>query len=201
MTVPRPHDDAPWDAWHPTELGHRLGGIDKPWCIVGGWALDLWHGCQTREHEDLEFTVLRPDLAVFREALADIDFYTAGDGIVEPLPPDTAPPTEISQIWCLDHAEHCWRVDMMIEPGTPATWAYKRDPTIVRPRAELVRTSWEGLPYLGPAAVLLFKAKYRRAKDEADFARALPKLEPGESAWLKACLEVTHPGHDWARQL
>ena len=38
-----PDDDA-WSAWRPEELGRRLRGVEKPWCIVGGWALDLWHG-------------------------------------------------------------------------------------------------------------------------------------------------------------
>lgn len=52
------HPDAPdhdtWCAWHPAELARRVAGISKPWCVVGGWALDLWHGKQTRYHEDFE---------------------------------------------------------------------------------------------------------------------------------------------------
>ena len=48
-----PDDDA-WGAWHPADLARRLHGLERPWCVVGGWALDLWHGRQTRDHEDLE---------------------------------------------------------------------------------------------------------------------------------------------------
>jgi hypothetical protein len=51
-----------WSPWHPRELAQRLEGMSKPWCIVGGWALDLWHGHETRAHEDIEFTVLRGDV-------------------------------------------------------------------------------------------------------------------------------------------
>jgi hypothetical protein len=190
-----------WCAWHPTELGRRLSGIAQPWCIAGGWALDLWHGHQTRDHEDLEFTVLREGVAAFRQALTGMDFYTAGDGIVEHLPDGDEPPAAIWQIWCQDSAARCWRVDMMIEPGTPDMWNYKRDPAITRPRSEMFGITGDGLPYLKPAAVLLFKAKHRRGKDETDFENALPKLEQTERDWLKACMATAHPGHEWLQML
>lgn len=190
-----------WSAWHPSELARRLSGIARPWCIAGGWALDLWHGRQTRDHEDLEFTVLRDDVAVFRTVLSGVDFYTAGDGIVEYLPVDEEPPAAIWQIWCQDTAARCWRVDMMIEPGMPDMWKYKRDPAVMRPRREMIGMTEDGLPYLKPAAVLLFKAKHKRGKDETDFANAVPKLERTERDWLKKCLATAHPGHEWLPML
>ncbi|WP_425358733.1 nucleotidyltransferase domain-containing protein [Aminobacter aminovorans] len=53
MNQPDTPDHDAWCAWHPTELARHLTGVSLPWCVVGGWALDLWHGHQTREHEDL----------------------------------------------------------------------------------------------------------------------------------------------------
>jgi hypothetical protein len=146
-------------------------------------------------------TILRDDLSIFRQALKGMEFYTAGNGLVEHLPVNEEPPAAISQIWCRDVEERCWRVDMMIEPGTPDSWVYKRDPAVVRPRAEMVGTTADGLPYLNPAAILLFKAKHRRAKDEIDFENALPKLTDSDRAWLKTCLEAIHPGHEWSKRL
>lgn len=195
-----PDHDA-WSAWHPLELASRLAAVSKPWCIVGGWALDLWHGRQMRDHDDLEFTVLREDVGIFRQALQGLDFYTAGSGVVTLLPSDAELPADIVQIWCLGRIERRWRVDMMIEPGTPQTWICKRDPHIFGPRHEFVRSTPDGIPYLAPVAILLFKAKYRRVKDEADFGNALPKLTVSERAWLKASLEVVHTGHCWISAL
>jgi len=195
-----PHDDA-WCAWHPAELASHLSGVSRPWCVVGGWALDLWHGHQTREHEDLEFTVLRSDLPAFRQALAGMEFHTAGDGIVKHLAAQSAPPAEISQIWCLDVEQRCWLVDMMIEEGSQDLWVYKRNPAIAVPRTEIVATTPAGIPYLKPAAILLFKAKYQRPKDEVDFTNALPKLQQSERAWLRACLDLCHQGHRWTERL
>lgn len=195
-----PGHDA-WSAWHPGELGRHLRGVSEPWCIVGGWALDLWHGYRTRDHEDLEFSVLRDDFETFRQALNGLDFYTAQAGVVAYLPDGDVPAPDIAQVWCLDAVERRWRVDVMIEPGTPEIWVYKRDPRIARPRTAMVARTPDGLPYLKPAAVLLFKAKHRRPKDEIDFRNALPKLDEAERAWLKACLDAAHPGHAWARSL
>lgn len=195
-----PDDDA-WSAWHPADLARRLSAVGRPWCVVGGWALDLWHGRQTREHDDLEFTVLRQDLPAFRAALGDMALFTAGDGIVAPLADGVAPPEAIFQIWVLDRATRRWRVDMMIEPGTPDEWIYKRDARIHRPRDEMVAVTADGVPHLAPAAVLLFKAKHLRPKDEADFAAALPKLVAGERAWLRESLALLHPGHAWIEAL
>jgi hypothetical protein len=194
-------DHDAWSSWHPTELARRLNGICQPWCIVGGWALDLWHGYQTRDHDDLEFTILRDDFNSFRHVLKGMGFYTVGDGVVEHLPDNQEPPAAIYQVWCQDIHERCWRVDMMLEPGTPDSWVYKRNPAIVRPRADMVTTTSDGIPYLKPAAILLFKAKHRRPKDEIDFENALPKLEASERAWLKTCIDATHPGHEWVQML
>lgn len=194
-----PHDA--WAAWQPQELARRLIGVTRPWCIVGGWALDLWHGEETRAHDDLEFTILRTDFAEFRAALQDLRLHAVGDGEVEPLGVGEMPPPGIAQIWCEDVAARCWRVDMMLEEGTPETWVYKRNPSICLPRAEAVRRTAGGIAYLAPEIVLLFKAKYRRDKDEADFAKALPRLDAKQRHWLKASLALAHPDHAWSAVL
>lgn len=198
-TSPIPHDA--WCAWHPQELARRVSGVGRPWCVVGGWALDLWHGAETRLHEDIEFTVLRAELSLFRHALTNLRLHAVGNGQVRPLLRGEAPPADIAQVWCEDVAAGCWRADMMLEEGTPQTWIYKRDPSIRRPRCEMVQVTADGIPYLAPEAVLLFKAKYQREKDEADFARAVPMLGKDRRRWLKACIAKADPRHVWLAAL
>ena len=70
-----------------------------------------------------------------------------------------------------------------------------------RPRAEVVRMTAEGVPFLAAEVILLFKAKYRRDKDETDFANALPKLDRTQRQWLKARIAQAHPGHGWLQAL
>ncbi len=197
VTIP---PEAAWQAWSPQELAIRLAGLDG-WYIAGGWALDLWQGRQTREHEDLEFVVLREDVGKFRAALGDLQFFCAHDGQLHPLPAGSEPPAHIAQLWGWDASQACWRVDMMIEPGTPDEWVYKRDHAIRAPRTGMVAKTPEGIPYLAPPAVLLFKAKHRRDKDESDFRLALAELGQRDRMRLRSWLEEMHPGHAWIERL
>jgi hypothetical protein len=199
MTTAQPlvPDQEQWQPWTPDELARRLSAVNRPWCVVGGWALDLWHGRQTRTHSDLEFTVLRADFAFFRQASSHLDFYAVKDGMFQFLSATCLPAEDIFQIWGYDSTAQSWRVDVMIESGTPDTWVYKRDPSITCPRAEMVLRSTAGIPFLRPAAVLLFKAKHTRAKDRSDFAMALPDLSAQEREWLLRHLTRLHPEHEW----
>ena len=194
-------DQEAWSPWTPTDLFKQLAHVERPWCIVGGWALDVWQGQQTRTHEDLEFTILREDFPVFREALGPLDFYAVKGGVFELLESNCEPAADIFQIWCFDTVAQAWRVDMMIEPGTPDRWVYKRDTSITGERSEMVCTNEAGIPYLRPAAILLFKAKHLRKKDQADFNLALPRLSPVERQWLMEHLAQVHPGHEWLARI
>jgi hypothetical protein len=200
MTAPIPDDDA-WLPWTPEELAHHLAGTRRAWYVVGGWALDLWHGRQTRPHEDLEFAVLRGDLGEFAQCLSMLRFHAAQDGVLTPCPLPGQAVDDVFQFWGLDRQASAWRVDMMVEPGTPQTWVFKRQADMARPRADMVWRSAAGIPHLNPAAVLLFKAKHVRTKDEADLDLALPSLPEAERRWLHRCLSQLHPGHAWPHRL
>jgi len=96
----------------------------------------------------------------------------------------------------LDAVEGAWRLDVMLEPGDAETWVFRRHPAVRSPRPRLVGVR-DGVPYLRPEAVLLYKAKLLRDKDEADFSACLPGLEPESRRWLADALRVVHPDHAW----
>jgi len=77
-----------WNPWRPDEITKRLAGIEAPWCVAGGWALDLWRGSETRRHDDVEIAILRRQFAAFREQLAGFGLFVAGSGEVSALGPD-----------------------------------------------------------------------------------------------------------------
>jgi hypothetical protein len=94
MTLPKdqardavPGLDA-WKPWRPDEAASRLAGVEAPWCVAGGWALDLWRGKETRSHADLEIAILRPQFWVFRARLRDFKFFAVGSGDVSLLAAD-----------------------------------------------------------------------------------------------------------------
>lgn len=187
-------------AWRPEEIARQLEGVGVPWCVVGGWAIDLFLGHETRAHEDLEIAILRPDFERVRAHLSTFAFYSVGDGEVRALPRDASPPEDKHQNWVLDVEAQQWRVDVMMEPGDAHTWVYRRDPAITAPRAAMIGAR-NGIPYLKPEGALLFKAKAPRPKDEADFAHTLPAMDADARAWLRMAIVRAYPGHAWIAAL
>lgn len=179
----------------------RLAGVRAPWCVAGGWALDLWHGKETRPHDDLEIAILRPHFPIFRRQLNDLRFFVAAGGRVNALTPNATPGSERHEIRILDDLTKAWRMEILLEPGDGETWVFRRDETIRRARSQMIATTAEGVPYLKPEGVLLYKAKEARAKDERDFRVCLPLMEAAARAWLRDALARTHPCHPWIGEL
>ncbi len=92
-------------------------------------------------------------------------------------------------------------MDIFLEPGDSLTWVFRRDETIRRQRSQMIAATREGVPYLKPEGVLLYKAKAVHAKDEADFRACVPRLQPSARAWLRDALSRAHPGHPWIGNL
>jgi hypothetical protein len=186
-----------WEAWSPADLAARLAPTGVQWCVVGGWAIDLHLGRVTREHEDLEFAVLRADDERVRRALGDLEAFSPSEHVLQHLPSGAIRPADSHQTWMLDPSARVWRVDVMIEPGDADTWVYRRDESLSAPRSFMERRTPDGIPYLGPHGALFFKAKYGRPKDQADFDVTAPTLVPDEHAWLVEALVRFHPNHHW----
>jgi hypothetical protein len=92
-------------------------------------------------------------------------------------------------------------LDVFREPADGDTWMCRRDESIRLPYDRVIERTADGLPYLRPEIVLLFKAKHTRPKDDEDFAVVLPRLSAERRAWLADALRLVHPGHRWLGQL
>jgi Aminoglycoside-2''-adenylyltransferase len=190
-----------WDAWTPGEVAGLLTGCEAAWCVVGGWAIDLFLGTTTRDHEDLEIGVPRGEHAVVRSHLSAYPAYAVCDGSVARLDLGDELVGDCHQSWLLDVARQRWKLDVMAEPGDHKTWVCRRDERLARPRADAVATTPDGVPHLRPEGVLLFKAKWCRPKDEQDFAACVPRMDADAVAWLRDALALVHPGHVWLDRL
>jgi hypothetical protein len=194
-------DDPPWDAWRPEDITQLLSGVRTPWYVASGWALDLFRGAQTREHEDLEIAVPggADSFAPFRLALAGYDIEVIGPGRRWPI--DDPAFDVLHQTWVSEPATGIYRLDIFREPHDGDIWICRRDETIRLPYGQIIRRTGAGIPYLVPEIVLLFKAKHCRPKDEADLRGTLPLLETAARDWLGWALRRVHPGHPWIELL
>lgn len=186
-----------WAPFSLDTLRARLTGYPRPWYIIGGWALDLWLGQQSRPHGDLEICVPQTDIAATLDHLRPLRFYTAQAGTLTPCTAQTAAESGARQFWGYDTQARAFRIDVMTEAGTPDTWVYKRNPQVTMPRADAVRQSQSGLSYLTPEVVLLFKAKVLRDKDQRDFETVNPTLTHVQRTWLTQAIAPDHPHHPW----
>lgn len=64
------------------------------------------------------------------------------------------------------------------------------------PLTDIEARSDQGIPYLRPEIVLLYKARHRRERDEADLEGTLPTLDPAARARLRDWLPAEHPWLD-----
>ncbi|GAA3455173.1 hypothetical protein GCM10018962_70060 [Dactylosporangium matsuzakiense] len=184
-----------WEPWRPEALPERLEGLSVPWCVAGGWALDLFRGAQTRDHGDLEFAVPHGRFGEVAPRFPEFDWFVPVDGVLVPADEDTLEAEH--QTWALDRAAGCWRFDVFREPHDGDVWVCRRDPGIRRPYADLIAYDGAGVPYMAPEVVLLFKAKAVRDKDVRDFRATLPLLDAGRKQWLADSLARVHPDHTW----
>lgn len=185
-----------WAPWTPKQAALELAAADVPWCVVGGHAVDLFIGEETRSHEDLEIAIPRADFPALRSHLSPHQFYVVHRGTVRKLPRNDQAASEAHQYRLLDAQANEWRMDVMLEPGDRETWIFRRDERVRAARARLL-SSVEGVPFLNPEAVLLYKAKAHRPKDDRDFALLKSRLDSAARCWLRDTLQLVHPGHEW----
>ena len=105
------------------------------------------------------------------------------------------------QTWLRDPVSGQFLSDVFREPHDGGTWICRRDQSLRLPYAAIIERTADGIPYLIPELVLLFKAKATRPKDQADFEGILPLLSQARRDVLGAWLTRVHPGHRWTAEL
>ncbi|WP_152526285.1 hypothetical protein [Thalassobacillus devorans] len=92
-------------------------------------------------------------------------------------------------------------LEILLNEKDSDRWVYRRDPEITFPISHMHLRSEQGLPYLNPEIVLLYKAKETRQKDNEDFENIFPRLNERQKEWLKQGLIQCHPNHPWLEKL
>jgi hypothetical protein len=193
--------DARWaSCWTPDEVADRLAGVDVPWYVAGGWAVDLFLRARTREHADIEIAIPAASWSAIRDRFGGYAVDAAGSGRIwaDPAPEILA---AVHQTWLRDPVSGDYRLDVFREPHDADTWICRRDETIRLPYRAIIGHTHDGIPYLTPELVLLFKAKAARPKDQADFNATAPRLSATQRATLADLLARVHPGHHWLADL
>lgn len=187
-----------WEPLTAEEVASTFRTASFPWWIVGGRAIDLFIGRETRKHVDIEVAILRRDQAAFRELLAVWELWYVpdpGKGLVR-WDRGTALPKEAHEIWSRQTGHELWQLEILIEEAIGDHWIYRRDRRVSAPISEF-GLKIDGLPVIRPEIALLYKSKGTRERDLADFAAVLPVLDSSARSWLASALETAGTGKQW----
>ena len=173
------------------------------WYVSGGWSLDLFLENVERAHQDIDLVIPRRSQLDLQKYLTERNWklFTPFEKRLEPWPP-------YMRLELPRHQVHAFRDEQFIDlllTDMEDVWRYRREPLILRSKEKMSLVSKSGIPYLAPELALLFKSKNtsnrKRTKDQPDFEKVLPHLEPERRAWLYWALMAAAPDHPWIKQL
>lgn len=174
-----------------------MQGFPAPWFVCGGWAIDLHLGYQTRPHHDIDLGLYRADQMLLKEHFAGQMFFYFDD--------------DNKHIWgdeILQLPIHELRLEgegleleFVLNEVKDNLWHYRRNDNITLPTEELVLFTPNGVPYLAPQVVLLYKSTKVSERDQIDFLKVLPHIGLEQKDWLKSSLMMTDTEHPWLIRL
>lgn len=188
----------PWRSLTPGEVADLMEGFRAPWWLVGGHAIEAFTGVP-RRHEDADLGLFGRDIPELRRHFAGrYHLWSVDSGTLRPLTDQHPEPfDDRSQVWIREHAGAPWLVDGVLTPDSDGRWVSKRDPGHVADLDEVTWVHSDGVRYLDPEIVLLFKASGDRRKDRRDLEVAWPLLGERRRRWLRETVARLYPDHPW----
>jgi len=191
-----------YDCLDPAGMADFFAGFERPWWVVGGWAIEAFTGAP-REHEDVDVSILTCDVPALRAHVGTSwQLWNIANGALRPLIdrwPDVQDPE--SQIWARRDPGSPWVFDMPLTPDRDGLWTNKKLPDHVAKVEEVTWVADDGIRYLNPEIVLMYKSRLDRVKDNRDLDRAWPLLDQPARDWLREAVARLHPDHPWLAQM
>jgi len=100
----------------------------------------------------------------------------------------------VHEIWARSAPHQAWQLEITLGEIDGDHWLFRRNSDVRRSIRTLGQVNCNGIPYVVPEVLLLFKAKSSRPKDGQDFDAVLPELSSTGRRWLRDALTATYPG-------
>jgi hypothetical protein len=88
-------------------------------------------------------------------------------------------------------------IDVPLIPDLDGLWTNESMPAQMVPLEDITWVAADGIQYLKPKIVMLYKAGTGRPKDDHDLQQAWPLLRQRQGCWLLDVIRATEPGRPW----
>ncbi|MBN2380602.1 hypothetical protein JXM67_12445 [candidate division WOR-3 bacterium] len=186
-----------------------MKGTTFPWFIAGGWAVDLFLNRVTREHKDVEIGIFRKDQLILQSHLKEWELKKINKSSTEkPGELETwrdgeylRPPTHEIHACTRNASFNLSELEILLNECDSTHWIFRRNHLIKHKLSSTILYNREGIPYLAPEIVFLYKAKAPKIYDEEDFNNTVNLLDPEFRTWLASSIELSSPDHPWLDRL
>ncbi len=165
-----------------------LHSLRRPWFVAGGWAIDLFLGRETRNHQDIHIAIFREDQLELRRHLANWKWEKAVNGTLVCWESNEWLELPIHEV-CARSGEH--QLQFLCHERRKDLWLYQKDQSITRPIAHFRHQS--GLPIFPPEITLLYKSQSPSERDLTDFRQVWPRLNSEARGWLADAMVKIRP--------
>ena len=202
-------------------IAELMSTFRASWALGGGWAVDAWLGCQTRDHLDVDICVFIQDQRALFDHLAGWQLVAHGPN----APANTNEPWDGRRLDLPVHIhgrldagealpdgdltpQQGFSLDIQFGDRSGDEWILSLQPRISLPLRNGVQQSPWGLPTVVPEVLLFFKAtayagtpNYMRPRDRQDFLALKPRLSKEQRNWLREAISVVDAEHPWLAEL
>jgi hypothetical protein len=174
-----------------------MKNFDARWFFVGGWAIDLFLGTQTRAHSDVEIGIFRANQQALRTYLKDYEFNQVSEGVLIPWLESERLKLPVHEVYVQSIDNPANKLEVLFQEEIDGFWAFRRNMTVRVPVKDILLFTKDGIPFLSPEIILLYKTKNTRAKDQLDFTAVYDKLSSEQKCWLSSAIKGCQPEHEW----
>lgn len=173
-----------------------MSAFSKPWGIAGGWAIDLFLGKETRAHGDLEIAVFRTDQLELQRYLSSYHFQKVMNNELHSWRTNDYMHHPLHELHGREkNTGHA--LEILLNDSIDGEWVFRRDSRVRLPKKDFITLNMNGIPYVNPIIVLLYKAKHLREKDMHDVNSVLPHFTPRQRKCMRKVLAIHDPSHTW----
>ncbi len=125
-----------------------MAGFVRPWFVAGGWALDLYLGRKSREHEDVDVAIFRSDQLAMQDYLTGWHLQKVRERKLEEWRPGEWLALPIHEIHVRREVGDPKKLEILLDQRDANIWRYRKNLQVTRPVEKMAMHTASAYPIL-----------------------------------------------------